>query len=397
MAESMVAGLFGLTPEMYGEQQRRSALREGIDLAKLTPGEAGAAMTYAGAKGLGGAIAGAMGIEDPQLKMITQQAQLLQGLDLRDPQSLEAAAIQANQMGNTPLAIKLFDLSDAARVRSQQMQAQRQTSLAQLIAQRAYQPGTPERPQMLDVQEREQMADQGTPMPENIAATAPSYDIRRVAPQLQALGAPGLAQLTAGLTAAKAMRPETVSLKEGEKLYTVPTEEGQGYKQIATGGEKPIPFTGDMSNAALRLYQTNDPAKIFAQYGQAGLDAVEKKALETTKAKQPVTNITAPVSISMQKGFGEDLTETLTANLRAGRVAGNTLGTVQGMKALIDEGTRTGFGTETMVQLARAGQAFDPNFKVSGVAGAEAFQAFSNSVILPEVKKLGVNPTDTDQ
>ena len=396
MAENIVAGLFGLTPEMYGEQQRTSALAEGIRLAQLDPAARGAAMTYAGARGLGGAIAGAMGIEDPQLQRITQQAQLLQGLNLRDPQSLEAAAIQANQMGNTPLAIKLFDLSDAARVRAQQMQTQRQTSLAQLVAQRAYQPGTPERPQMLDVQEREQMADQGTPMPENIAAVAPSYDIRRVAPQLQALGAPGLAQLTAGLTAAKAMRPETVSLKEGEKLYTVPTEEGQGYKQIATGGEKPIPFTGDMSNAALRLYQTNDPAKIFAQYGQAGLDAVEKKALETTKAKQPVTNITAPVSISMQKGFGEDLTETLTANLRAGRVAGNTLGTVQGMKALIDEGTRTGFGTETMVQLARAGQAFDPNFKVSGVAGAEAFQAFSNSVILPEVKKLGVNPTDTD-
>jgi hypothetical protein len=396
MAENIVAGLFGLTPEMYGQQQQNTALAEGIRLAQLDPAARGAAMTYAGARGLGGAIAGAMGIEDPQLKMITQQAQLLQGLNLRDPQSLEAAAIQANQMGNTPLAIKLFDLSDAARVRAQQMQAQKQVSLAQLVAQRAYQPGTPERPQMLDVQEREQMADQGTPMPENIPAVAPSYDIRRVAPQLQLLGAPGLAQLTAGLTAAKAMRPETVSLKEGEKLYTVPTEEGQGYKQIATGGEKPIPFTGDMSNAALRLYQTNDPAKIFAQYGQAGLDAVEKKALETTKAKQPVTNITAPVSISMQKGFGEDLTETLTANLRAGRVAGNTLGTVQGMKALIDEGTRTGFGTETMVQLARAGQAFDPNFKVSGVAGAEAFQAFSNSVILPEVKKLGVNPTDTD-
>jgi len=396
MAENIVTSLFGLNPQMFGEQQRTSALAEGIRLANLDPASRGAAMTYAGARGLGGAIAGAMGVEDPQLQRITQQSQLLQGLDLRDPKSLEAAAIEANRMGNTPLAFKLLELSDAAQVRAQQMQTQRQTSLAQLVAQRAYQPGTPERPQMLDVQEREQMADQGTPMPENIPAVAPSYDIRRVAPQLQALGAPGLAQLTAGLTAAKAMRPETVSLKEGEKLYTVPTEEGQGYKQIATGGEKPVPFTGDMSNAALRLYQTNDPAKIFAQYGQAGLDAVEKKALETTKAKQPVTNITAPVSISMQRGFGEDLTETLTANLRAGRVAGNTLGTVQGMKALIDEGTRTGFGTETMVQLARAGQAFDPNFKVSGVAGAEAFQAFSNSVILPEVKKLGVNPTDTD-
>jgi len=396
MATSIVEGLFGLTPQAYQNQQYNQDLKRGYELAQLSPGAAAQAGLQASVGQLGRGIAGAMGIEDPQLQRITQQAQLLQGLDLRDPQSLEAAAIQANKMGNTPLAMKLFDLSDAARVRAQQMQTQKQASLAQLIAQRAYQPGTPERPQMLDVQEREQMADQGTPMPENIPAVAPSYDIRRVAPQLQALGAPGLAQLTAGLTAAKAMRPETVSLKEGEKLYTVPTEEGQGYKQIATGGEKPVPFTGDMSNAALRLYQTNDPAKIFAQYGQAGLDAVEKKALETTKAKQPVTNITAPVSISMQKGFGEDLTETLTANLRAGRVAGNTLGTVQGMKALIDEGTRTGFGTETMVQLARAGQAFDPNFKVSGVAGAEAFQAFSNSVILPEVKKLGVNPTDTD-
>jgi hypothetical protein len=397
MAETnIVAGLFGMNPQMYREQQRRSSLQEGIDLAQLDPAARGAALTYAGAKGLGGAIAGAMGVQDPQLQRITQQAQLLQGLNLRDPQSLEAAAIQANQMGNTPLAIKLFELADNAQVRAQQIQTQKQTSLAQLVAQRAYRSGTPEREQMLDVQERQQMADQGTPMPENIPAVAPSYDIRRVAPQLQALGAPGLAQLTAGLTAAKAMRPETVSIKEGERLFAAPTEEGQGYKEIAFGGEKPKAFTGDMSNAALRLYQTNDPSKIFAQYGQAGLDAVEAKALETTKAKQPVTNISAPVSVNMQKGFGEDLTETLTANLRAGRVAGNTLGTVQGMKALIDEGTRTGFGTETMVQLARAGQAFDPNFKVSGVAGAEAFQAFSNSVILPEVKKLGVNPTDTD-
>ena len=165
-------------------------------------------MTYAGASGLGRAVGGILGAEDPQLQRITQQSQLLQGLDLRDPKSLEAAAIEANRMGNTQLAFKLIELSDAAQVRAQQMQTQRQTSLAQLVAQRAFQPGTPERPQMLDEQERQQMADQGTPMPENIAATAPSYDIRRVAPQLQALGAPGLAQLTAGLTAAKAMRPE---------------------------------------------------------------------------------------------------------------------------------------------------------------------------------------------
>jgi hypothetical protein len=396
MATSIVEGLFGLTPQMYENQQYNQDLNRGIRMAQLSPGAAAQAGLQASVGQLGRGFAGAMGIEDPQLKMISQTNQLMQGLDLRNPQSLLNAAQQASQMGNIPLAMKLFELSDAAQVRAQQAQTQRQAQMAQIIAQRAYDPGTPERPQMLDVQEQQQMADQGTPMPENIAATAPSYDIRRVAPQLQALGAPGLAQLTAGLTAAKAMRPETVSIKEGETLYTVPTEEGQGYKPIAFGGEKPRPFTGELANAANILYRTDDPAKIFARFGQAGLDAVEARAVKMVEAKRPITNISAPVSVNMQKGFGEDLTDTLTANLRAGRVASSTLGTVQSMKALIDEGTRTGFGTETMVQLARAGQLFDPNFKVSGVAGAEAFQAFSNSVILPEVKKLGAAPTDTD-
>jgi hypothetical protein len=400
---NIVEGLFGMTPDMYQRQQYQQDLRQGYELAQLDPGAAARAQLGAGIGQLGRGFAGALGIEDPQLKMISQTNQLMQGLDLRDPQSLVNAAQQASQMGNTPLAMKLIELSDnaqirvqQAQVRAQQAETQRQTSLAQLVAQQAYRSGTPERPQMLDAQEREQMADQGTPMPENIAAVAPSYDIRRVAPQLQALGAPGLAQLTAGLTAAKAMRPETVSIKEGETLYTVPTEEGQGYKAIATGGEKPRPFTGELANAANILYRTDDPAKIFARFGQDGLDAVEARAVKMVEAKRPVTNISAPVTVQMQKGFGANLTEDLTANLRAGRAAGNTLGTIQSMKALIDEGTRTGFGQETMLQLGRAGQLFDPNFKIAGVAGGEAFQAFSNSVILPEVKKLGANPTDTD-
>ena len=395
MAE-IVGSLFGITPDLYERQLRAQDEDRAIRMANLAPGARGAAMIQSGAAGLTRGLGGLLGAEDPQLNRITQQDQLLRGLNLRDPQSLEQAAVQATQMGNTPLAMKLFELADAATVRAQQAQTQRQTSLAQLIAQRAYQPGAPEREQVLDVQERQQMADQGTPMPENIAATAPSYDIRRVAPQLQALGAPGLAQLTAALAAQKAMRPETVSIKEGEKLYTVPTQEGQGYKEIATGGEKPRPFTGEMANAANSLFRTDDPAKIFAQYGQPGIDAVEKKAITMSEVKRPKIDITSPVTINMREGFGRNLTEDLTGMLRAGRVAGSTIGTVQSMKALIDEGTRTGFGQETMLQLGRVGQAFDPNFKVAGIAGAEAFQAFSNSVILPEVKKLGVNPTDTD-
>jgi hypothetical protein len=181
---NIVEGLFGLTPQAYQTQQYNQDLKRGIELAGLSPGAAAQAGLQASVGQLGRGFAGALGIEDPQLQRITQQSQLLQSLDLRDPKSLEAAAIEANRMGNTPLAFKLLELSDAAQVRAQQMQTQRQTSLAQLVAQRAFQPGTPKRPQMLDEQERQQMADQGTPMPENIAATAPSYDIGRVAPEL---------------------------------------------------------------------------------------------------------------------------------------------------------------------------------------------------------------------
>jgi hypothetical protein len=109
MAENIVAGLFGLTPQMYGEQQRRSALREGIDLAKLTPGEAGAAMTYAGARGLGGAIAGALGVEDPQMKRMSQRNQLLQQLDVNDPESFVAIAKQAAGLGDGEFAVGLIE------------------------------------------------------------------------------------------------------------------------------------------------------------------------------------------------------------------------------------------------------------------------------------------------
>jgi hypothetical protein len=131
---NIVAGLFGLTPEMYGEQQRTSALREGIDLAKLTPGQAGAAMTYAGAKGLGGAIAGALGVEDPQMKKFSQRNQLLQQLDLTDINSLVSTAKQAAGLGDVEFAVGLID-----RAKSMQ-ESQSKISLQQAQAYKALQP-----------------------------------------------------------------------------------------------------------------------------------------------------------------------------------------------------------------------------------------------------------------
>ena len=130
----IVAGLFGLNPQMYGEQQRVGALQEGINLAQLDPAARGAALTYAGAKGLGGAIAGAMGVEDPQLQMIAKRQQLLTQLDLTSPQSLIEGAKLATSSGDAQLAAGLID-----RARSLQ-ESQSKISLQQAQALKALQP-----------------------------------------------------------------------------------------------------------------------------------------------------------------------------------------------------------------------------------------------------------------
>jgi hypothetical protein len=134
MAENIVAGLFGLTPEMYGEQQRRGALQEGITLAQLDPAARGAAMTYAGARGLGNAIGGAFGVEDPQLKMISARNTIAQQIDQTNPESILKGAQMLAQMGDQQGAMALAQYARQAQSETalvQQRRAAETASLAQ--------------------------------------------------------------------------------------------------------------------------------------------------------------------------------------------------------------------------------------------------------------------------
>jgi len=388
MADSIVSGLFGMTPEMYQSQQNKEALAQSAQLGQMDPfTSARTSLIYGGRQ-----LAGAMGGQDPMLQKISAQNQILQGLDFTNPDAVSGAIQQASQAGIPDLAFKLLAVRDDAMTRQQkQLGAQRQL-LAQRIAMGAYNPGQPERPQQLDVQEQQQMADQGTSRPPNIPAVPPSYDISRVAPQLMALGPEGVAQLTTAKAAEKALLPETQIVKEGETIYQRLPD--GGYKPLISGPIKKESFTGDFGNAAMTLFGTADINRI-PQTPEA-MNAITQQANVLAQAKRPVTNITAPVSIHMQEGFGGDLQKTITGNFAAGRVAANTIGTIQNMKNLLDQGVKTGFGQGLMLELGTAGQLFNPNFNIKGLAGQEAFQAYSNQVILPEVKKLGANPTDTD-
>jgi hypothetical protein len=118
---------------MYGEQQRVGAMNEGIALANLNPAARGAAMTYAGAKGLGGAIAGAMGVQDPQLQMISARKAILGQIDQTNPESLIKGAQTLAQMGDQQGAFALADYARKAQseiAQAQQRLAAGQASLA---------------------------------------------------------------------------------------------------------------------------------------------------------------------------------------------------------------------------------------------------------------------------
>jgi hypothetical protein len=134
MADNIVGSIFGLTPEMYGEQQRRSALQEGITLAQLDPAARGAALTYGGARGLGTAIGGAMGVEDPQLKLISTRNTIAQQIDQTNPESILQGAQMLAQMGDQQGAFALAQYARQAQsemAQTQQRRAAETASLAQ--------------------------------------------------------------------------------------------------------------------------------------------------------------------------------------------------------------------------------------------------------------------------
>jgi hypothetical protein len=132
MAENIVAGLFGLTPEMYGERQRTSALQEGITLAQLDPASRGAALTYGGARGLGTAIGGAFGVEDPQLKLISARNTIAQQIDQTNPESILQGAQMLAQAGDQQGAMALAQYARQAQSEMAQAQQRRAAAAASM-------------------------------------------------------------------------------------------------------------------------------------------------------------------------------------------------------------------------------------------------------------------------
>jgi len=128
MAENIVASLFGMTPQMYQGQQYQQDLKRSYELAQLDPGAAARAQLGASVGQLGRGFAGALGIEDPQLKMISVRQQILSQLDQSDPESYSKGAQMLAQAGDQQGAMALAQY--ARQAQSEIAQAQQRLAAA---------------------------------------------------------------------------------------------------------------------------------------------------------------------------------------------------------------------------------------------------------------------------
>jgi hypothetical protein len=374
--------------------------------------------TFLAGQQLGGAIGGALGGVDPQLQKISQRQQLIGMIDPSNPDTYPQAIEAALRGGDQEAAFLLRNEMMKVKEQAQQQEI-RGFEREKFLLDRGI--GMRDRAMAANALELSKglIKTDGT-VDETVYNELLGYgqigsaiiDQRLKATQgLKTVQAQNLAkglfkedgtpnlQIVAELRKTPEGRkilednaPKTMSVKGDETIMTVPVlgEDSKVIKQ----GQKVEPFTGTMANAANFLYQTTDPKKIFATYGQDGLNKVSVKAEELAIRERPVTNIS--VQNQMQKGFGENLTDAITSNIKSGALARPILNAVDSMQILLDEGVRTGFGQETMLQVGKVGQVFNPDFNIKGLAGQEALQSISTNLVLPQVKQLGVNPTDTD-
>jgi hypothetical protein len=105
MAE-IVQSLFGVSPQMYQQQQQDRMDAQALRFAQLDPFQQANFAIGRGANMLGGAIGGALGGQDPELQRITRRQQIASQIDLTDPASIQQGmnALGDDVMGKQQLA-----------------------------------------------------------------------------------------------------------------------------------------------------------------------------------------------------------------------------------------------------------------------------------------------------
>lgn len=141
MANEVMSGLFGMSPEDYATRRDQQLQQQALQFAQLSPAQQAQMGFYTAGGRIGGAVGGLLGVQDPELMRVKQRQSLLQGIDLNDPAALRERASVAMQQGDVAAASQLAQRAMAveeglAKIASEQAnQAQRQAGAIENLAQ----------------------------------------------------------------------------------------------------------------------------------------------------------------------------------------------------------------------------------------------------------------------
>ena len=141
----------------------------------------------------------------------------------------------------------------------------------------------------------------------------------------------------------------------------------------------------------------------FSTLSESGAKALN---LDTSKGQvyqintlgkvQEIGGSSTTVNVGNKAGYGALLKTSEKLNSASQNSAASNMQIDTMLGLLNDETVTTGTGAGFINTLNKAGQIFNPGFKLEGVAGIEAFSGFANQVILPKIKLMGSKPTDKD-
>jgi hypothetical protein len=98
--DSMMANLFGVSPEIYQQNEQDLARKQGLEFAKLDPYERINAMAYTQGRQAGNVVSNLLGAQDPVMMMLSKRTELGQKYDLTKPE------------GYASMSKELFALND---------------------------------------------------------------------------------------------------------------------------------------------------------------------------------------------------------------------------------------------------------------------------------------------
>jgi hypothetical protein len=111
----IVGGLFGVTPQSLMQQQQQGINAEALQYAQLDPFQRATAGFYKAGAQIPGAVAGLMGVQDPQLAAATTAQKLAGQFDTSTAEGLQGlsrALLQAGQQTGNPLLANFANMTN---------------------------------------------------------------------------------------------------------------------------------------------------------------------------------------------------------------------------------------------------------------------------------------------